>query len=109
MPIITNKQLTETAELIKNILADYSNNLGLGNDENSWYSNLKEIGNKYNFATDNKLYKQNPDAFIGNMNDLCEIIRVIVSGRKITPNLFAILTILGEEEIKFRINNFLSK
>ena len=96
-------------ELIKNILADYSNNLGLGNDENSWYSNLKEIGNKYNFATDNKLYKQNPDAFIGNMNDLCEIIRVIVSGRKITPNLFAILTILGEEEIKFRINNFLNK
>ena len=43
------------------------------------------------------------------MNDLCEIIRVIVSGRKITPNLFAILTILGEEEIKFRINNFLNK
>ncbi len=94
--------------LIKDILKDYSNNLCLDNDENSWYNSLKEIGNKYNFATDNKLYKQNPEAYRGNMNDLCEIIRVIVSGRKITPNLFAILTILGEEEIKFRINKYLN-
>ena len=38
------------------------------------------------------------------MNDICEIIRVVVSGRKVTPNLFSILKILGEIEIDNRID-----
>lgn len=95
--------------IIKSILKDYLNDMALENDENYWYSKIKEIGNRYNFAIDNKAYKLNPELFNGNMNDVCEILRVIVSGRKITPNLYSILKILGKAEIEYRINKFLNK
>ena len=96
-------------EIIKNLLVDVKKNYFLENDENYWYNSVKEIAKNYNFAVDGKVYKENPSAFTGNMNDFCEILRVIVSGRKVTPNLFSILKILGEEEISKRINLFLGE
>lgn len=96
-------------DTIKSILKDYKENYFLEGDENNWYNNVKNIANKYNFAIDSKAYKLNPSSYKGNMNDFCEIIRVIVSGRKVTPNLFSILKILGKEELDKRIDLFLGK
>ena len=96
-------------EIIRNLLVDVKKNYFLENDENYWYNSVKEIASKYNFAVDGKAYKENPSAYTGNMNDFCEILRVIVSGRKVTPNLFSILKILGEEEISKRIDLYLGK
>lgn len=97
-----NKSISH--EVIKNLLLDYKNNLALDSDENSRYNTIKEIASKYNFCTDSKLFKENPSIWNGSMNDACEIIRVMCSGRKVTPNLFSILKILGGEEIKARID-----
>ncbi len=96
-------------DTIKSILKVYKENYFLEGDENNWYNNVKNIANKYNFAIDSKAYKLNPSAYKGNMNDFCEILRVIVSGRKVTPNLFSILKILGKEELDKRIDLFLEK
>jgi len=96
-------------ETIKSILKDYKENYFLEGDENNWYNNVKNIASKYNFAVDSKAYKLNPNDYKGSMNDFCEILRVIVSGRKVTPNLFAILKILGKDELDKRIDLFLEK
>ena len=96
-------------ETIKSILKDYKENYFLEGDENNWYNNVKNIASKYSFAVDSKAYKLNPSDYKGSMNDFCEILRVIVSGRKVTPNLFAILKILGKDELDKRIDLFLEK
>lgn len=96
-------------ETIRSILKDYKENYFLEGDENNWYNNVKNIASKYNFAVDSKAYKLNPSDYKGSMNDFCEILRVIVSGRKVTPNLFAILKILGKDELDKRIDLFLEK
>ena len=95
--------------IIINFLNDYKKDYFLKEDENNWYNSLKELAKKYNFAIDNKLYKENPSSFIGNMNDACEIIRLSISGRKVTPNLFSILLILEKENIDLRIDYILKK
>ena len=66
-----------------------------------WFQNVKEIAIKFNFCADNKLYKEDPSKRSGNINDACEIIRLAIVGRKVTPNLFAIMKILPKEEIDF--------
>ena len=81
----------------------YLGNYALENDENTWFQNVKAISGEFGFCGDNKLYKQDPSAYVGNVNDACEILRVTLVGRKVTPNLFAIMKILGEEEITRRI------
>lgn len=42
------------------------------------------------------------------MNDACEILRIVVSSRKVTPNLFSIMKILTKEEVINRIDYILN-
>ncbi len=91
-------------DVIKNFLNEYKNRgFALDLDENNWFNNVKEAASKCGFCVDNKLYKEDPSKWIGNTNDACEIIRIVVSLRKVTPNLFSIMKILGTDEINFRI------
>ncbi len=95
-------------DVIKEFLKEYKEHIYLNDDENSWYNGVKEAGSKFNFATDSKAFKENPSLFIGNMNDACEILRIVVSSRKVTPNLFSIMKILGKEEVISRIDFILN-
>ena len=96
-------------ELIVNFLNDLRDNLDfVNNDEQGWFNNLKEIAAKYNFAINNKEFKANPAAFSGNMADASGLLRFAVALRGNTPNLYAILNILGVEEFKDRINSFVN-
>ncbi len=96
-------------ETIVSFLTKYLNNYALDNDENTWFSNVKAISSEVGFCADNKLYKQDPTKWAGNVNDACEILRVVLVGRKVTPNLFSIMKILGSEEVTSRIELALSE
>ena len=65
---------------------------------------IKEVAGNCGFATDNKAYKANPEAFKGNVADACAIIRVAITGRNQTPDLYSIMKVLGEKEVENRIN-----
>ena len=91
-------------ELIKEFLINYPSFIKLDEDESSWYNKTKECAEKVGFCVDMKAYKADPSLYKGSINDACEILRVVVTTRRVTPNLFAILSILKEEEIKRRID-----
>ena len=89
------------------ILEDYFNNVYNKEDEKQdWFNKIKEFSVKYNFCPDNKEYKANPDKYLGNVSDICELIRVMVTGRTMTPDLYEILKLLSKESINKRINLF---
>ena len=75
-------------------------------DNNTWFNKIKEFVGKYNFASEVKEYKKNPDSYIGHVGDFCEMLRVAVTTLSNTPNLYDILSILGKEEIEKRIKMF---
>ena len=90
-------------DVIINFLNDYKENYDVSLDEQNWFNKVKEVASKYNFCTDNKVYKEDPSKWSGNINDACEIIRIALTTRKVTPNLFSIMKILTDKEIKERI------
>ncbi len=47
-------------EIIKDFLLDIDNNMNISNDENTFFNSIKAIGEKHNFTSDKKLYKENP-------------------------------------------------
>ena len=103
-----NEKLTK--EVITNFLKEYIKTDFINFEvENEWFNNVKEVANKFNFCVDNKEYKLNPDKYVGNINDACEILRVAVALRKVTPNLFSIMKILKKEEVIARINLLIEK
>lgn len=94
--------------VIKGFLNAYKGDYALNSDENTWFSHVKTVSSEFGFCGDNKLYKQDPSKWNGNVNDACEILRIALVGRKVTPNLFSIMKILGNEEITRRIELVLS-
>ena len=89
--------------VIKEVLEDFmkSNDYSLGNDV--WFSTIKELGVRHNFAESGKIYKQNPEAYVGHVGDVAEIIRLAVTNRKNSPNLHDVLVILDKQEVDNRI------
>ena len=60
-------------------------------------------------GSNNKEYKENPDNYKGHVGDVSEFLRISLSGKKNSPNLYCVLQILGKEKsisrIKEAINN----
>ena len=90
--------------VIKSLLKEFINTLDLSLDEQNWFNSLKELGKKFGFAENNKIYKQNKDQYLGHIGDVAEILRITLTSSKQSPNLYYVLQILGKEELEKRIN-----
>ena len=92
---------------IKNILDKYINNFyNESDDKETWFEHVKELTESLDGYTANmKEYKENPDAFKGNVADVSTVIRVALTGRDMTPDLYEIMKLLGKDKIISRINN----
>ena len=86
-------------------LSEYVKNFKIPSSNEEWFNDVKKLAGELGYATDNKLYKQSPESFKGNVAKACEFIRVAVTGRKASPTLYTIMTILGEDEIKSRLSH----
>ncbi len=86
------------------ILCAYNRTFDYGDDAQTWFNKVKEIAGNLGFATDMKEYKANSEAFKGSVADVAEVLRIAVTGRANTPDLWTIIQILGNEESVKRIN-----
>lgn len=87
-------------------LTIYSQNYVESVDNSSWFEDLKQKSLQFNFV-DNKTYKANPTDFAGSISDTSKFVRIAITGRENSPELFSIMKILGVEECKNRINNLI--
>ena len=87
------------------LILDYVNNyLDLDVDNETWFNTVREFAIKNGYAASPKEYKNDPENFKGHVGDICEAIRVMVTGRLKSPDLFSIMKILGKDKILERIN-----
>ena len=80
-----------------NILHDYSQIFANDVTKEEWFDAVKVLAEKYNYATNNKEYKQNPDKYAGNLGQFCGIIRKCITGKDNTPDLYSICMVLGKK------------
>lgn len=95
----------EDREKANEFLSAYANSYQMASTNEEWFAGVKELAGSMGYATDNKLYKANPQAYKGNIAKACEFIRVAITGEKNSPTLFSIMNILGENEVKERLNH----
>lgn len=87
------------------LIEDYVNNyLELGCTNEEWFNKVKEFAISNGFAGSPKEYKKNPEEYKGHVGDICEALRVMVTGRLKSPDLFSIMKILGKENVLKRIS-----
>ena len=96
-----------TSDMAKEILELYVEEYDASRDKDGWFGHIKEMCEKLGYTPNVKEYKKNPDAYKGHVGDVSTVIRLAVTGRKNTPDLYAIMQILGENEVKSRLMNAL--
>jgi len=72
-------------------------------DKDTWFNKIKEMCDNLGYASNMKEYKQNPDAFKGNVADVSTVLRVAITKKSQTPDLYEIMKLLGLEKMRERI------
>lgn len=98
-------QNVNNTEEIKTILLDYIDNYYDDNDDkDSWFNRMKELSEKYGYCSNIKEYKENPDNYKGSIVDISMVLRVALTTKSMTPDLYEIMKLLGKERIKSRFD-----
>ena len=93
---------------VKAALSAFCESYDANDDMNTWFEKIKNVADKLGFASDMKLYKANPENYKGSVADISMFLRVAVSGMLNSPDMYAIMQILGAERTISRINNFIA-
>ena len=92
------------------LVLDYVNNyLNLDVSNEEWFNGVRDFASDNGYATSPKEYKNNSELYKGHVGDICEAIRVMITGRKQSPDLFSIMKILGKARILERIELYSNK
>lgn len=93
-----------SAEDAKAILAKYIEVYGENDDKDTWFSKIKEMCEPLGFTPNVKEFKKNPSGFKGHVGDISTVIRIAVTSRTNTPDLYMIMKLLGKEKVALRLN-----
>ncbi len=95
-------------EDIINILTEYKNVHTKELTSDDWFPSVRDMAEKMGFAPSPKMYKESPESYKGHVGDVSTVIRIAITGRSNTPDLFWITTVLGYDETIKRINSSIS-
>ena len=74
-------------------------------DSTVWFDKVKAVTTEMGFTTDMKAYKADPSAFPGTVADISTFLRVAVTGKTASPDLYTVMKLLGKERTIERIQN----
>jgi len=89
---------------IKAALEGFMKTFDGADDMNVWFDKIKAVAQGLGFASDMKAYKENPENYRGNVADISMFLRVAVTGRLNSPDMYAVMQILGKDRVFARIN-----
>ena len=92
-----------SADVVKTALQKFLEKFDIADDSGVWFDKVKAITTEMGFTTDMKAYKADPDAFPGTVADISTFVRLAVTGKTNSPDLYTVMQILGYERTVARI------
>ena len=89
----------DAAEILRRYLESYDHS----DDQSQWFDKIREIGTEMGYAAKPKDFKKNPDQYKGHVGHVSTVIRIAVTGRSQSPDIWEIQQILGEKRTRERI------
>ncbi|MBR5278944.1 MAG: glutamate--tRNA ligase [Clostridia bacterium] len=85
------------------VLANFKDTYNANADQSEWFNNVKAIAESNGFCPDMKAYKANPELYKGSVADVSMFLRIAVTGRMNSPDLYEVMQILGAERVLGRV------
>ena len=93
---------------VRSTLSEFVKTFDIQDDMNIWFEKIKDIADMLGYASDMKAYKMNPDAYKGNVSDISMFIRIAISGKINSPDMYSVMQILGYDRVVSRINTMIN-
>ena len=71
-------------------------------DKQTWFDKIKELSAEMGYAKEVKEFKENPEKYKAHVGDVSTVLRVALTARTNTPDMYEIMKILGKERIQKR-------
>ena len=68
-----------------------------------WFGQVRRLAADLGFAPNQKAYKKDPEAYPGSIAEASQVIRVLLTGSRGSPNLPEVAAVLGAEEVLRRV------
>ena len=100
-------QTINNKEDIRKILDLYAEEyFNIDDDKQTWFNKIKEVAGEMGYAKEVKEFKANPEQYKAHVGDVSTVIRIALTGRTNTPDMYEIMQVLGKEEVISRLKNF---
>lgn len=76
-------------------------------DMTVWFDKIKAVAESIGYASDMKAYKANPEAYRGSVADVSMFLRVAVTGRLNSPDMYAVMQVMGADRVRARVRGML--
>ena len=90
---------------IRNILTTYMDKYFDIGDKDNWFNGVRELTEELGYCSNMKEYRNNPDNYKGSVADISTVLRVALTSRSMTPDLYEIMKLLGKDKIFKRYKN----
>lgn len=88
---------------IKEIVNAYLEKYDINDDKDTWFNKMKEVASSLGFASEMKEYRENPDNYKGSIADFSTVLRVTLTSKSMTPDLYEIMKLLGKDRMISRL------
>ena len=88
----------------KSVLLKFRDSYSADDDQDTWFAKIKQIGEELGYSSDMKAYKAEPERYRGSVADVSMFLRVAVTGRLNSPDMYTVMKLLGEERVKARVS-----
>ncbi len=95
--VINNKE--EIQKILNNYIEKYYSE---DDDKQTWFDKIKELSTELGYAGEVKEFKANPEKYSAHVGDVSTVLRVALTKRTNTPDMYEIMKILGKERIENR-------
>lgn len=98
-----------STEDVKTVLEKYAGIYDRDDEQQAWFDKIKELSVSMGYAASPKEYKAEPDKYKGHVGDISAVLRMAVTGRVNSPDMYTVMHILGGEKVKERLNKALER
>jgi len=93
-----------TMDEAKKLVSEYARIYNPNDTKEEWFERVKEFCEAMGYSKDVKGFKKNPGSYKGHVGDVTGVIRVAVTNRRNTPDLYEIMQVLGEKTVQERFS-----
>lgn len=85
------------------VLADYADTYDEADDQTVWFEKIRALAERHGFCPDTKAYKADSTGWKGHVGDVSMMLRVAVTGRQNSPDMYEVMHILGRDRVLARL------